>query len=117
MSGDPLVGPMLSGMTIGGSGGSGAVMVQPLGSNVARPLAITVEEAPKPVTELDKNVEAVIAGARKIAAPDRARVRDAMNAADKPLAGREGADHALGRAIGRPHALVGLRSMFGGETI
>lgn len=96
---DPLVGSMLP----------GALMVQPLGSNVARPLA--VEEAPKPVTDLDKNVEAVIAGARKIAAPDRVRVRDAMNAADKPRAGREGADHALNRAVGRPHALVGLRSI------
>lgn len=89
-------------------------MVQALGDRETRPLVMSDvgEEKPgtSPVSELDKSVEAVISGARNIKAPDRMRVRDAMNAADKPLAGRAGADHALGRAIGRS-MMAGLRTI------
>ncbi len=60
-------------------------------------------ERPTPVTEVEKRVNDVIddLSARKIAAPDRMRLRGALDKAEAPLTGRAGADAGLGNAIGR----------------
>lgn len=60
-------------------------------------------EHPTPANDTEKRVNDMIddLSARKVSTPDRARLRGAIDKAEKPLAGRAGQDEALGNAIGR----------------
>lgn len=55
------------------------------------------DETPPPSSPVDVVIDQLD---RRIIGPsDRGRLRDAVDRADKPLAGRPGADQAIGRAI------------------
>ncbi len=62
-------------------------------------------ERPTPTTEVEKRVNDVIddIAAKRIAphGPDATRIRGALDKAEAPLTGRDGADVGLGNAIGR----------------
>lgn len=65
-----------------------------------RVMLLPVEDAapdPAAQTPVDAAIDAL--DRRLVGAPDRSRLRGALDKADKPLDGRAGADEALGRAI------------------
>lgn len=71
---------------------------------------------PAPADPVRDHVDAVIQdlSGRKVSAPDRARLRGAVDKADASLAGREGADSGVGRAIGKPAAFsIGMPELKG----
>ena len=59
-------------------------------------------EHPIPANEVEKRVNDVIddLAARRVGSGDRARLKEAVNRADRPLAGRPGADAAIGNIAG-----------------
>ena len=67
------------------------------GSHAAEPVAMEEGELKRPVDQVIDMLDK-----RLIVTPDRVRLRDALDKAEKPLAGRAGADAGLGRAINRP---------------
>jgi hypothetical protein len=60
-------------------------------------------EHPKPATDAERRVNDMIDDLteRRVSQPDRSRLRDALDKADKPREGKEGRDDALRGAIGR----------------
>lgn len=76
---------------------------------------VRTDRNPEPPNPVRDHVDAVIEDltGRKVAARDRERLGDALSDANEALRGRDGADTALGNAIGKPRsALVGLRTGF-----
>lgn len=61
---------------------------------------VAVDDAPpEPSTDVDRVIDQL--DRRVMPQPDRQRLRDAVERADRPLTGRAGSDEGLGRAIGR----------------
>lgn len=65
---------------------------------------LAATEHPKPANDTEKRVNDMIddLSARKVSTPDRARLRGAIDKAEKPLAGRAGQDEALNNISRRP---------------